>query len=56
MFSEEVRCELAVKELQRLATKYNGVLKPSDYKKVVKQAKIDERTLYQYIKERDIII
>lgn len=56
MVSEDERCRLAVNELKRLSSLQHSVLKPNQFKRVAKQAKIDERTLYSYIKERDIII
>ena len=56
MISEEERCRLAVNELQHLAFQTNGALKLGVFEKVAKKAKVDVRTLYQYIKERDIII
>lgn len=56
MISEEERCRLAVNELQRLALQTYGTLKPNVFEKTAKMAKVDVRTLYQYIEERDIII
>ena len=56
MISEDERCRLAVNELQRLASKTYGCLKYNDFEKVAKRAKLDVRTLYEYIEEKDIII
>lgn len=56
MISEEERCRLAVNELQRLALKTYGCLKPNVFEKVAKRAKVDVGTLYRYIKEKDVII
>lgn len=56
MISESERCRLAVKELQREAEKYNGVIRPSVFRKICKTAKLEEEALYKYIKDNDIII
>lgn len=56
MISESERCRIACIELQREADKYNGVLLPKVFKKIAKQAKLEEETLYKYIKNNDIII
>ena len=56
MISESERCRIAVRELQREAEKYNGVLLPKKFEKIAKKAKLEPKTLYQYIKVNDIII
>ena len=56
MVSESERCRLAVKELQKEAEKYNGLLLPRKFEKIAKKAKVEVDVLYKYIKENDIII
>ena len=56
MISESERCRIAVRELQREADKYNGVLLPRKFEKIAKKLKLEPKTLYQYIKNNDIII
>lgn len=56
MISEDERCRLAVNELKRLALQTYGWLKPNVFEKIAKRAKVDVKTLYRYIKEKDVII
>lgn len=56
MISESERCRIAVRELQREAEKYNGAIIPKHFEKIAKKAKLEPKTLYQYIKVNDIII
>lgn len=56
MISEDERCRLAVNELKRLALQTYGGLKPNVFEKIAKRAKVDVKTLYRYIKEKDVII
>lgn len=56
MVNEDERCRLAVNELKRIARSTNGLFKPQQFEKVAKQAKVDVRSLYQYIKENEVIL
>lgn len=56
MISESERCRIAVLELQREADKYNGVLLPKKFEKIAQKAKLEPKTLYEYIRNNDIII
>ena len=56
MISEEEKCRLAINELKRVASKNYGTLPPNVFEKTAKKAKVDVRTLYQYIEEKGIII
>lgn len=56
MITESERCRIAVRELQREAEKHNGAIIPRHFDKIAQKAKLEPKTLYEYIKKNDIII